>query len=169
MIDKAQRLAMVLENGFDVYHGTDMIEDMVEMCKHVISTSEQVDELNDELAEARNELKDFAEEVETALEEYEDSDEKSLDALFKLCNDALSKDSEQAADDMNVCRSTVEKFLAASTRSLNARNLRNAIYKAAKSGLIMICCVAAFNADEARRQARRRRDDDVTVIICTVS
>lgn len=68
---------------------------------------------------------------------------------------------DQAAEDMHVSKSTLEKHLKVAKEKLGARNLRNAVYIAAKRGLIILCCVSIYNADDARRTGRvrlRRRD-----------
>lgn len=69
---------------------------------------------------------------------------------------------EQAADEMCISKSTLEKHIMSSKGRLNATNLRHAIYLAAKQGLIVWCCVTVYDADDIRRSPRtrlRRRDD----------
>lgn len=75
---------------------------------------------------------------------------------------------DQAADEMHVSKSTLEKHLAGAKDRLNARNLRNAVYLAAKRGLIILCCISVYNVDDARRTSRvrlRKRDGGDIVLI----
>lgn len=74
---------------------------------------------------------------------------------------------DEAAEEMHVSKSTLEKHLSDARERLNARNLRNAIYLAAKRGLIVWCCVALYDADELRRPVRvrlRRREGTVELV-----
>lgn len=89
---------------------------------------------------------------------------KQREAL-RLVSEGNSVD--QAAALMCVSKSTVEKHLKDARRRLYARNLRNAIYLAAKHGLIVLCCVSVYDVDESRRPVRtrlRRRGDKIELI-----
>jgi DNA-binding CsgD family transcriptional regulator len=66
---------------------------------------------------------------------------------------ARGRSIDQAADDMSISRSSIEKFLMTIRKRLNARNTANAIYIAAKAGLI---CIACFNVNFADVDAQRR-------------
>ncbi len=67
---------------------------------------------------------------------------------------------------MGVSRSRVEKLLYSAKINLNARTLAHAIYKAAKKGMIILCCALVMNATELRRTARSgRREQEALVII----
>lgn len=64
---------------------------------------------------------------------------------------------DECAYMMQVSRSNVEKLLQKAKVKLEAANLRNAIYKAAKAGLIVLCCLAILDAEEVRRVSRSGR------------
>lgn len=72
---------------------------------------------------------------------------------------------DQAADEMGVCRSTVEKLLSQAKQRLNAANLRNAVYKAARMSLIIYCAGVMCFAEEARRPSRVRSRRQEMVIM----
>ena len=73
---------------------------------------------------------------------------------------------DQCAEIMAVSRSCVEKHLQKVKRKLGARTLCNAIYKASKQGIIILCCVLILNADECRRINRAgRREVEMPVCI----
>jgi DNA-binding CsgD family transcriptional regulator len=70
------------------------------------------------------------------------------------------------AEMMGVSRSRVEKLLYAAKINLNAKTLCNAIYRATRQGMIILCCVLIMNATELRRTARSgRREQEAIVII----
>jgi uncharacterized membrane protein len=72
----------------------------------------------------------------------------------------------ECAGMMCVSRSRVEKILYAAKVNLNATTLCNAIYRATKQGMIIVCCVLIMNATELRRNARSgRREQEAIVII----
>ena len=71
---------------------------------------------------------------------------------------------DECAAIMCISRSSVEKLLAGAKRSTGARSLRHAIYLACKSGVIVLCCYSAFDADEMRRVNRSSRRDAVILV-----
>jgi hypothetical protein len=72
----------------------------------------------------------------------------------------------ECAGMMCVSRSRVEKVLHGAKINLKARTLANAVYKATRQGMIILCCVLVMNATELRRTARSgRREQEALVII----
>lgn len=70
---------------------------------------------------------------------------------------------QECADMMSISRSSVEKLLQKAKSNLNAVNVRNAIYEAAKAGLIVFCCFAILDAEEVRRVSRSGRRELISV------
>lgn len=64
---------------------------------------------------------------------------------------------DRTADAMGISRSTVEKHLFKVKHQLGAKNLMNAVYIAAKGGLILIVIhVSSFNPEDSSSLDRRR-------------
>lgn len=73
---------------------------------------------------------------------------------------------DECAEIMSISRSSVEKHLLKVKRKLGARTLCNAIYKASRAGMIIVCCVLVMNASECRRISRNgRREIEMPVVI----
>ena len=74
---------------------------------------------------------------------------------------------DECAEIMAISRSRVEKILKSAKDKLRARTLCNAVYKASRQGMIILCCVLTMSATECRRVARngRREVESLTVII----
>lgn len=72
MKEKATRLATALRDGLDVYHGADMVEDMVEICESVEGITRELEEVKVEIADQKKHLKEFAEFVDEKLDALED-------------------------------------------------------------------------------------------------
>ena len=70
---------------------------------------------------------------------------------------------DECAEIMRISRSSVEKLLQKTKAKLEAKNLRNAVYKAAKAGIILWCCVAILDAEEVRRVNRCGRRELIAV------
>lgn len=85
------------------------------------------------------------------------SDDKKVEALQHI---AEGKTIDQTAEEMNLSRSMVEKYLLRIRRDLKATTLANAVYLAVKSGLIACVCLACiFSIDDLRpRRMRTRRE-----------
>jgi DNA-binding CsgD family transcriptional regulator len=71
---------------------------------------------------------------------------------------------DECADIMALSRSRVEQILKAAKTELRARTLANAVYKATRQGMIILCCVLTMNATECRRVARSGRREVEAVI-----
>mgnify|MGYP002700210355 CR=1 FL=1 len=71
---------------------------------------------------------------------------------------------DECAAIMRISRSSVEKLLAGVKRATGARSLRHAIYLACKSGVIILCCYSAFDADEMRRVNRSRQRESIVLV-----
>lgn len=73
---------------------------------------------------------------------------------------------DECADIMAMSRSGAEKVLKSAKDKLKARTLCNAIYKASRQGIIILCCVLTMNATECRRVARNgRREIEIPTVI----
>ena len=70
---------------------------------------------------------------------------------------------DECAEIMSISRSAVEKLLQKAKIKLEAVNLRHAIYRAAKIGVIAFCCFAVVDAEEIRRVSRCGRRELIQV------
>ena len=58
---------------------------------------------------------------------------------------------------LGVSRSTIEKHLIEVREHFNAKNIANAVYNAAKAGVIVYACFSMVNTGEMRRNVRPTR------------
>ena len=78
---------------------------------------------------------------------------------------------EQAADNVHIARSTADKHLAKIKKHLGAKTLYEAVYIAAKSGLIVTIFTVSITGGvdfERRRVSSRRREQYDFLLIPTI-